>query len=193
LGGDTLIWPVLPDRGHDGFIELDRFAVGQDVNDMFYSAGLQHWGEHADTMAVRTWLFVVGKRLRFRTHNCRTHVGGYLDDAVNSASKILGLGFGLSACFGQMLVTDSVLFEQFAQDRAVELRPARPSNASDIADEIYFVLSEKPEKIGERVPSVADRVKADSFICHAASLGQFAEFFEPASHDPKTKQPRKLT
>jgi len=57
-----------------------------------------------------------------------------------------------------MFVADTVLIQQFGQNEAIELGPPRPCHTANIADKLDVVLLQQLEKIGKRMPAMADGV-----------------------------------
>ncbi len=123
-----------------------------------YALRPQHRGQHSDTVTVGTRRFVSRKRLRFRAHNHRPYIRCDLDYAVESAIQIFRLRPQLPARLRQMLVTDSIIFQQLPQHRPIKLRPTRPRNAPHVADKLDLKHPQKLKKISKRMPSVADGV-----------------------------------
>ncbi len=148
----------LPDRRHSRFVELDRFAVWQDVNDLRDAFRAQHRREHSDPVAVCTWNFVRRKRFGFGAHDRGPHIRCDLDYSIDATRQIFGFRFCLAARFGEMLVTYAAVAKQLRQHQSVELRPARSRDATDVAQKFDLVFLKQFKKIREGMAAVADGV-----------------------------------
>jgi len=109
-------------------------------------------------VAVGPGEFVLREGLRFGAHDRRPHLRGDLHDPVDAAGEVFGFRLGLAAGLGQVLVSDTVLVEEFLQYKPIVLRPTRAGDAPHVAKELYVVLLQQFEKVRERVPPVADGV-----------------------------------
>jgi len=122
--------------------------------------------EQPNAMTICAGNLVCGKRLRFRTHYRRSNVSSDLNNPVDAAGEVGGLGDYFSAGFGNVLVSDTVFVQQLGQNHPVELRPARPRHAPDITEKLDAVLLQQLEKVGEWMPAVADGVNSEGCLGH---------------------------
>ena len=149
---------MLPNRLHCRFVKLDHIAVWKNVNDLPDTPHTKHRRKHSDAVTISPGTPMGGQRLRFRTHDCRRHVRGYLDNPVYSSRKVFGFRLCLSAGLGKVFVADAVVAEQFGEDESIELRPARAGNASHIAKKPDVVPLQQLEKIRKRMSAMANGI-----------------------------------
>jgi len=83
----------------------------------------EHWGEHANAVAVGSWYLVVGEWFGLGTHHNGSRIGCYFNDPVYSPRQIFGLRLILAAGFRNVFISDAVIIQQFRQNQPIELRP----------------------------------------------------------------------
>ena len=152
-------------------------------------------GEQPDAMAVGARAMrMTGQRLRFRAHYGDAHIGGELDNAVETARQLFRRRELLAAAFRQMLITDSIFPQHFGQHATVVLRPARPRHASHITHESDLVLPQERQEMLERVTAVTDCIYVwhwcDERGCHKERLQKATQQIKKQTERERNQQHR---